>query len=112
MRPYISVSDARIEWVMKLVTAQSVASLVTAVTRVADMKTYRIHFYHGRNPGDKLEQELLAAGCDLVPDDQLQYTGSLDDFAANYGRHFIVRPADDENDAYILVTQYNSWSAR
>ena len=79
-------------------------------TIVADMKTYRIYFYHGHNQGCQLEQELIDAGCDIVPDNQLQYTGSLDDFAANYGRHFIVKPSNDDQDDYIMVTQYNSWS--
>lgn len=78
-----------------------------AAMRVANMKTYKIWFYHGHDID--LERDLVEAGC-AISDTQLQYTGSLDAFAEKYPRQFIVRPGTGEQ--FICVTQYGSFGMR
>lgn len=70
-------------------------------------KTFKIWFYHGQDRN--LEAELLEAGC-AVSDKQFTYTGSLDAFAHNYHRQFIVRPGTGEQ--FICVTQHGSFGMR
>ena len=70
------------------------------------MKTYEIYFWHGRS--ESLAGELMAIEGVSQTDDTLHYIGTLDNFAEQYGRQFIVRSPDN----LICVTQYNSWGAR
>jgi hypothetical protein len=79
-------------------------------------RQYRIWFWHGYN--EILAAELMAiegvsrTDKNLMknppPHDIIDYIGSLDNFAEQYSRHFIVRYSDN----LICVTQYNSFGAR
>lgn len=76
--------------------------------------TYRIFFWHGRTES---HADRIKAIDGVTVDDEgdLHYTGSLDNFVVQYGRHFIVKPQHDDNPEYddlICVTQYNSWGMR
>lgn len=96
----------------RLATAVWVASLVMAAMIVANMKTYRIFFWHGRSEALATE---LSVFCTTDDNGDLFYTGSLDDFLTQYGRHFIVKPQhdiDSDYDDLICVTQYSSWGQR
>lgn len=84
--------------------------MVTAAMIVADMKTYQIYFWHGYN--ESLAAELMAIEGVSRTDDTINYIGTLDNFAEQYGRHFIVKPQSDQYGDLICVTQYGSWSAR
>lgn len=81
---------------------------------MAAAKTYRIFFWHGRT--ESLAEEIYAIdGVTANGEGDLHYTGSLDEFVVQYGRHFIVKPQHDKDPEYddlICVTQYGSWSAR
>ena len=69
-------------------------------------KQYTIWFWHGFN--EIIAAELMAIEGASRTDDTIRYIGSLDNFAEQYSRHFIVRYSDN----LICVTQYNSFGAR
>jgi hypothetical protein len=74
---------------------------------LAELKTYEIHFYHGRS--DQLEEKInrfCHFSCFPNGKQGWVFKGSLDDFQKNYKSHFMV---DGGN---IYITQYRRFSCR
>jgi hypothetical protein len=79
------------------------------------MKTYRIHFWHGRD--QKLINKLKSIDGVVDESDEsnslnIFYTGTLDNFIESYGSKIIVIPGDNNVIPIIAVTQFNCFGQR
>ena len=73
------------------------------------MKTYTIHLYHaGLHQSDRDTLNTIATPVTAIVVRTWTYTGSLDEFAAKWGKLFLVHPVQD----IIMVTHHNSFGAR
>lgn len=78
------------------------------VDKGMSMKRYRILFWHGQSSNPSLVDE-LSSFCTPDKDNDLFFEGPLDDFAAQYGKQFMVELSQNiERDHLIYVFEPRS----